>query len=207
MSKFINSEEFSYLGRLDFHAAFEIQKNLWTAAKHKSQSSIMGLEHPLIITLGRRADMNSVLCPHIPVTQATRGGLATLHSEGQLVIYPIINLKEQKLGVKKFVEKLLFITQKTFSDFDVKTSIDDQRIGLYTDQGKIAFCGLEIKEGISQHGLSININNDLSLFENIVSCGVQAQAFDRLQNYRFDVNTKTFFSVWIKNWQQVFLNH
>ncbi len=200
MLKFINREECAFLGKMDFESAFQIQRNLWKAAKFKNQQSVMGLEHPAVITLGRRAELpiNSLT---LPVVRTTRGGLVTIHSEGQLVIYPIVNLRQIKVGVKKFVEYLLLVTQKTFEDFDIKTFIDDQRIGLYTNNGKIAFCGLEIKEGISQHGISINISNDLHLFQSIVSCGVQEMAMDRLSNYRFDVNLEIFFDAWIENWK------
>lgn len=200
--KFTSNLEQSFLGKIDFESAFQIQRNLWKAAKEKNQMSIMGLEHPAVITLGRRAPA-PMLVSDIPVVQTTRGGLVTVHSEGQLVIYPIVNLKQQNIGVKKFVEALLQITQKTFEDFEVKTFIDDQRIGLYTENGKMAFCGLEIKEGVSQHGISINISNDLSLFNNIVSCGVNQMATDRLKNYRPDVNTQIFYNMWIENWQSL----
>lgn len=198
--RFTSDLEFTYLGKVDFNSAFEIQQNLWRMAKEKNQTSIMGLEHPAVVTLGRRAQE-----PHLPISlpvvRTTRGGLVTLHSEGQLIIYPIVNLKQQKIGVKDFVSELLSITQKTFADFQVQTFIDEERIGLYTAKGKIAFCGLEIKEGVSQHGLSVNISNDLSLFKNIVSCGISSMSTDRLQNYRSDVNLSLFFQAWIENWK------
>lgn len=192
-----NNFEHSYLGTVDFDSAFIIQRNLWSAAKNKNQVSIMGLDHPAVITLGRRAELSQAV--NLPVVKSTRGGLVTLHSEGQLVIYTILNLKEHQIGVKDFVLRLLETTQKTFSDFNVNTFIDDQQVGLYTKQGKIAFCGLEIKEGVSQHGISINISNDLRLFNEIESCGVQKLATDKLQNYRYDVDMKQFFKAWVQN--------
>lgn len=193
-----NSLEHTFLGTVDFESAFKIQRSLWASAKVKNQVSIMGLDHPAVITLGRRAELSMPVLG-LPVVQSTRGGLVTLHSEGQLVIYTILNLKEHHLGVKDFVLKLLETTQKTFADFGVVTFIDDQRIGLYTDHGKIAFCGLEIKEGVSQHGISINISNDLKLFNHIESCGIQKMAMDKLQYYRFDVDMKQFFMAWVEN--------
>lgn len=192
--------EASYLGKMNYEQAFEIQRNLWSLAKHKKQESYIGLEHPAVITLGRRCIQaeHVMLDAETPVIQSTRGGLATVHSEGQLVIYPVVNLKESSVGVKKFVCDLLKITQQAFLDFDVETYLDESQIGLYTAQGKIAFCGLEIKEGVSQHGISINISNDLSLFRQIIACGIKEGQFDRLQNYRSDVTPRQFFECWIE---------
>jgi lipoyl(octanoyl) transferase len=201
--------EHSFLGLIDFNQALMIQNNLWALAKDKNQVSVVGLHHPTVITLGKRlnqlqtdlhVNFNSV-DPSVPIVSINRGGLATLHSEGQLVIYPIINLKLNNWGIKDFVSHLLKTTQKTFSDFEVVTFIDNQQVGLYTEAGKIAFCGLEIKQGVSQHGISINISNDLRLFDQIQSCGVKNLKTDNLFNYRFDVSLDFFFTQWIKNFK------
>ena len=199
------SLEHTYLGTLDFEAAFQIQRNLWHSAKDKNQISIMGLEHPAVITLGRRMKSDDLITVSgIPVVQSTRGGLATIHSEGQLVIYPIMNLRSQGLGVKEFVCKLLKITQITLEDYNIESYIDDENVGLYTGYGKIAFCGLEIKEGVSQHGISINIANDLSLFSQIVSCGITSLNTDRVCNHVSDVTMRDFFEKWRSHFKQVF---
>ncbi len=197
------SLEHTYLGTLDFETAFQIQRNLWHAAKNKNQISIMGLEHPAVITLGRRMKSEELFSVgDIPVIQSTRGGLATVHSEGQLVIYPVMSLKAQGWGVKEFVCKLLKATQMTLTEYKIESFIDDENVGLYTVNGKIAFCGLEIKEGISQHGISINISNDLSLFSQIVSCGIAALKTDRVCNHISDVTMRDFFEKWIVNFNQ-----
>ena len=163
----------------------------------------MGLEHPTVITLGRRMKVDELLLAgDIPVVQSTRGGLATIHSEGQLVIYPIMNLRARGLGVKEFVFQLLKITQRTLKDYQIESFIDDENIGLHTINGKIAFCGLEIKEGVSRHGISINIANDLSLFTQIVSCGVTALKTDRACDHVSDVTMRDFFERWISNFIQ-----
>lgn len=199
-----NQIESTFLGRVNFESAFKMQRQLWSLAKDKQQESIMGLEHPSVITLGRRSRKNLDILSdsEVPVVETTRGGLATLHSEGQLVIYPVLKIKDHFNGVRDFVCFLLKVTQKTFLDFDLETQIDEQQIGLYTAQGKIAFCGLEIKEGISQHGLSINISNDLSLFNQIVPCGLAQVKLDRLLNRRSDVNTRQFFECWMTHYHQ-----
>ncbi len=167
---------------------------------------MLGLEHPAVITLGRRADLNEVHHTKIPVIKATRGGLATLHSEGQLVIYPILLLARFKLGVRDYVHTLLQATENVFLLLNLKTYKDDLNIGLYTERGKIAFCGLEIKNGISQHGISINISNDLSLFDNIISCGFQKPDLDRLNHYRTDVGLRQFYDLWVSEFSKLLLS-
>jgi lipoyl(octanoyl) transferase len=191
--------ENQYLGKLEFNEAFELQTKLWQKAKDSHVQSIIGLEHPAVISLGRRADSSEIFNQNqIPVAQATRGGLATIHSEGQLVIYPIMELSRLNLGVRDFVSLLLRTTQMCFQNLGVVTYLDDENIGLYTQHGKIAFCGLQIKNRISLHGISINISNDLELFQNIRSCGFAKLDLDRLENYRTDVSLLQFYKMWIE---------
>ncbi len=190
--------ESKYLGKMDFEKAVSLQKDLWQKAKSDRINTVIGLEHPAVITLGRRANSSEVHEQNkIPVIGASRGGLATLHSDGQLVIYPIIQLSQYKLGVRDYVHLLLEVTEKVFFKLNLKTYKDDLNIGLYTENGKIAFCGLEIKNGISLHGISINISNDLNLFKNIRSCGFDTLDLDRLNNYRTDVKPSEFYSLWV----------
>lgn len=191
--------ENQYLGKLEFNEAFELQTKLWQKAKDSHVQSIIGLEHPAVISLGLRADSSEIFNQNqIPIAKASRGGLATIHSEGQLVIYPIMELSQLNIGVRDFVSLLLRTTQMCFQRLDVVTYLDDENIGLYTERGKIAFCGLQIKNRISLHGISINISNDLKLFQNIRSCGFAKLDLDRLENYRTDINLYQFYQMWIE---------
>lgn len=176
-----------------------MQLELHEIVKHNPQQSyVLGLEHPAVMTLGYRARAENEILNQlvsIPVVRATRGGLATVHSEGQLVIYPILDLREQRLGVRSFVELLLAITKDVLQGFGIEAELDQEKIGLYTRQGKIAFCGLQIKNGISLHGLSINMTNDLTLFEQIMACGVQKQKMDCTGHY-LNIEKQIFFQKW-----------
>ncbi len=207
--KHISSQiEASYIGLIEYDKACSIQQNLWRLAKEKDQLSILGLEHPAVVTLGRRMEASTynIADENIPVVQSTRGGLATIHSEGQLVIYPIVNLRKAGIGVKDFVLLLLKTTQTVFTSYGLETHIDDRQIGLYSLNGKIAFCGLEIKEGVSRHGISINIANDLRLFSNIISCGIENLQTDRLINHNADVTPRDFFNKWSVEFNKNFLS-
>lgn len=209
VSKFSNNVESQYLGLIDFDKALELQYQYHAKVADKDQteikSYILGLEHPTVMTLGLRAhkmDIDS-LCVKpwaYPVHKISRGGLATIHNPGQLVIYPIVDLKEQGLSVKGFVQSLFEATQKTLNEFNITSTIDlCDHPGVYTSLGKIAFCGLQIKNGITLHGLSINISNDISLFNEIQSCGVSAPKIDSVMNHGVSNTPLDFFNVWLKH--------
>lgn len=198
----MNSFEASYLGLVEYSKAVLLQNDLFEMVKKNGLPAIVGLEHPAVITLGHRLNVDEASLPtEIPVIKSTRGGLLTIHSEGQLVIYPIIDLRDRGIGVKDYVCKLLRTTKKLLANFGIESNIDDQAIGLYTNKGKIAFCGIQVKNGISLHGISLNVRNDLSLFHGISSCGVQNAKLDRLQNYDVNLTLEELFDRWIEIFQ------
>lgn len=195
--------ESQFLGLIDFEKALELQNELVEISKTKQTQFILGLEHLTVMTLGLRAhnaDL-STICSQAwnhPVHKISRGGLATIHNPGQLVIYPIVNLKDNGYSVKSFVQKLFLTTQKTLSDFGIESKIDLCQPGVYTDRGKIAFCGLQIKNGITMHGLSINVCNDISVFNQIQSCGVNQPLIDSVVGNHVSVSTREFYSHWLR---------
>lgn len=197
----LSNQEAQYLGRIDYSKAYELQKDLAVLTEKKQTSFILGLEHPDVVTLGRRAkpeDEVFLKDIEIPVLKSTRGGLATIHSVGQLVIYPILNLRTYNLGAKAYVQWLLQTTQKLLQQLGVESSIDENQIGLYTKNGKIAFCGIQIKNGVSYHGISLNVRNDLDLFDQIRSCGAMKPQLDRLQNYGVTHTLEELFQIWVR---------
>ncbi len=205
MLKSSNSVESQYLGLVDFDKALELQYQYHAKVTTDKKSYILGLEHPTVMTLGLRAhkaDVNSFCVKPwtYPIHKISRGGLATIHNPGQLVIYPIVDLKQYGMSVKGFVQALFEATQKTLNELKINSTIDlcDQP-GVYTDLGKIAFCGLQIKNGITLHGLSINIVNDISLFKEIQSCGVSAPKIDSVANHSVVFSPRDFFNAWLKH--------
>lgn len=195
-----NNIEFSYLGSYEYQKAENLQKDLAALVKQTKMNAIIGLEHPAVMTLGYRMQ-SGVFCIEtsaIPVVPSSRGGLVTIHSEGQLVIYPVLDLRALKWGVKHYVEVLLRTTQKLLTHFNVESFIDEDAVGNYTAHGKIAFCGIQVRHGISQHGISLNVRNDLSLFRHIVACGINNAAMDRLQNYNVNLTLNEIFTAWVQ---------
>lgn len=194
------SLECRYLGLTDYQQAYDLQLSFHQNIQENSnQAMVLGLEHNAVLTLGYRAEEQSEVVgglTSLPVVKTGRGGLATIHSEGQLVIYPILNLRACGYGVRELVQLLLQTTQECLLQFGVESFLDDRQIGLYTANGKIAFCGLQIKNGISLHGLSLNVSNDLSLFSQIIACGVKQQPMDSVALHNKLATPEKVFQVW-----------
>ena len=197
--------ESQYLGLIDFDKALEVQHQFHAQVSADKKAYILGLEHTLVMTLGLRAhklDINSFCSKPwtAPVFKISRGGLATIHNPGQLVIYPIVDLKYYGVSVKQFVQVLFEATQKTLRELGIESTFDlcDQP-GVYTSRGKIAFCGLQIKNGITMHGLSINIQNDISVFGDIESCGIVAPKIDSVKSQGVAYSPRDFFETWLKH--------
>lgn len=201
--------ESHFLGLYDFQKSIQLQAELRKLAETSKCNFVIGLEHPAVLSLGYRAKIENEIKVHkigansnslneLPVVQTSRGGLATIHSEGQLVIYPIINLRKLNLGVRDYVSILLVTTQELLKSLDIDSFTDSKDIGLYTRFGKIGFCGVQIKNGITQHGLSLNVRNDLTLFQEIRSCGVENSKIDSLSQYQITHTLSELYELWLK---------
>ncbi len=186
--------KFEYRGRCPISTALATENQILTA----QDNAVLGFEFDPVITLGRRAHRDRDVHQNagVPVVQVHRGGQATLHNPGQLVIFPIVALAALGLSVRDFVESLTAITAATLSDLGIHTTIHDHAPGLYTEFGKIAFLGLRIRAGYATHGLAINVSNDLTAFASIRSCGIAGAAIDSVQSRGVDVGLEEVFSLW-----------
>ncbi|MCB0349263.1 MAG: lipoyl(octanoyl) transferase LipB [Bdellovibrionales bacterium] len=190
----------SYSYSLAFSRQIELSSMVRT---NEIAYAVMGLEHSPVITLGRRAnklldlqiDEKTIKGLGYEVVQSERGGQATLHHPGQLVIYPILPLKNFNLGIRAYVDLLLVVTKDLLSSYGIHTMLGSERPGLYTASGKIVFIGIRVENGISRHGIAINVSNDLSEFHLIASCGVIDSKLDKVSHY-VNIDTKTLFLQW-----------
>lgn len=169
-----------------------------------SDDILLGFEHPPVITLGSRgrASEDLVGAGAIPVVTTDRGGQATLHAPGQLVIYPIFDLRARGVGAREFVAALQEATRRLLRDHGVE-SRPAEGAGLVTARGKIAFIGLRIDRGVTRHGLSLNVANDLALFGKIRSCGVRDAALDRLADHARAPDLAGLFETWSGHFARV----
>jgi lipoic acid synthetase len=143
------------------------------------KDTIFIVEHPPVITLGARnsankltKDADAIKQAGIEIFQTRRGGGTTAHNPGQIVVYPIINLKKRSLGVSDFVHLLEKIGIEFLSQLGLNCSTKKGFPGLWINDKKIASIGVQVKKWITCHGIAININNNLSIFDLIVPCGL-----------------------------------
>lgn len=180
-----------WLGLCEFTDVDKLQKNILLELYTRHQEIILGMEFFPTISLGKRAhvvdeisEINLLHENNFEIVNTDRGGLATLHSPGQLVIYPMINLHQRKLGVRDFLYMSLEGLRRQLElHYGVKTQIHHENLGLFTSNGKLVFCGIRVEKGIVRHGFSINIRNNLKLFNLIRSCGTSHMRIDSLYNY------------------------
>ncbi len=200
---------FEYHGQVAYPEAIRRQAEAAERARLFSQKTILGMEHFPVITLGKRgvrladvlADEKDLSELGISLVQSERGGQATLHSPGQLVIYPILPLKKLQFGAKAYVDFLTEVSENFLSSLGVLSHRSAHEPGLFTKNGKIVFFGVQISNGVSQHGLAINVTNDLSHFSLIRSCGINAQRMDRLQNHPVPLDLEKLFGLWCKEFK------
>jgi lipoyl(octanoyl) transferase len=129
-------------------------------------------EHPPVFTLGLNAKPEHLLAPgDIPVVQIDRGGQVTFHGIGQLMIYPLLDLKRAALGVRTLVTALEQSVVDLVAEFDVAAAARPEAPGVYVNDDKLASVGLRIRRGCSFHGMALNVDIDLEPFARINPCG------------------------------------
>ena len=166
------------LGRVDYEAALAIQKKTELAVKSGIQpDTLLLLEHPHTLTIGRRGDSSSVLLDkeqlearNVTLFETNRGGKVTYHGLGQVVGYPIINLSPDREDVHRYVRDLEEVLIRTMSDFGIRAFRIDGLTGVHTERGKVAAIGVHISRWVTTHGFALNVNTDLSYFNLIVAC-------------------------------------
>ncbi|MEI6167015.1 MAG: lipoyl(octanoyl) transferase LipB [bacterium] len=154
----------------------------------KIPDQLILLEHTPVITLGVRAKTDHLLISKetlatrgIEMFETPRGGDVTYHAPGQLILYPIMKLTGADADVHAFVGKLEEIAILTASAFCVNAFRRKGKTGVWTDQGKIAAIGIRFKKWVSSHGMSFNVNPNMSGFEAIVPCGLYGEKVTSLQ--------------------------
>lgn len=165
------------LGIIPYNDVF---MNMQTFTKNRTEEcpdEIWTVQHPSVFTQGLAGKPEHVLIKNdIPIIQSDRGGQVTYHGPGQLVIYPLLNLKRHHLNIRH----LVCLIEKSIISVLEKINIDafqkNEAPGVYVGDAKIASLGLRIKRGFSYHGLALNIDMDLTPFKQINPCGLQSQA-------------------------------
>ena len=160
------------LGTQDYRKTWASMQNVILSKGKEDPDELWLLEHFPVYTLGFGASEDHLLSENnIPVVRSDRGGEVTYHGPGQIVAYFLINLRRKKWGPKKFVNELEASVIDFLKKYNISSTRQSGDPGIYVEDKKISSVGLKIKRGFSYHGLSINIDMDLSPFENINVCG------------------------------------
>jgi lipoate-protein ligase B len=179
-SKSVNSLRIIDCELADFKEILQLQHQMQEKRRlGEIQNTVLIVEHPPVITLGARQSANKLLAnkddltqKHIEVVDIRRGGGTTAHNPGQLVFYPIINLQEYGLGISEYIRKLESIGVELLEPFDAHAERKKGLPGLWIGAKKIASIGVRVSKFVTYHGMAININNDLSIFDFLIPCGL-----------------------------------
>ena len=158
----------------------------------KKNDLIWILEHEEIYTAGTNYKEEEILNKNINLIKTNRGGKITYHGPGQLICYFVIDLKQRKKDIRKFITLIEKTIIESLSEFNIKSFGDPKNIGIWvndkTDIKKVAAIGIRVSKWIAYHGFSVNINNDLKKYQNIIPCGISDKGVTRLK----DINNQNY---------------
>lgn len=160
------------LGEVEYTPTWRAMEEFTLARSPETADEIWFLEHPPVFTLGLAGKMEHVLAPgDIPVVNTDRGGQVTYHGPGQLVVYPLMDLKRQRLGVRELVEGLENSVIDTLWRYGIAAHGRRDAPGVYVGQKKICSIGIRVRRGCTYHGIAFNVHTDLEPFSRINPCG------------------------------------
>ena len=169
-----------YHGLIPYEQGRELQRTAHRLVSRGGADQLILLQHPHVYTIGRRGREEDILIDDqelaeygLDVHYTDRGGEVTYHGPGQLIGYPIINLRRIKnMTPLKYVDKLQRSIISVLYQFDIRSDCEDRPTGVWVKGEKIAALGVRISDGTSSHGFALNVNTDLSYFDHIVACGM-----------------------------------
>lgn len=181
------------LGRIGYQEGLDLQLRLVEQRRQEAiPDTLLLLEHPPVITMGRSADEADILVPREELDRAgasihriTRGGETTYHGPGQLVGYLIANLYDHQRTLKRFIENLEEVFIRLLGErYGVIAGRDPEHRGVWVGTEKITAIGIAVSRGITMHGFAFNVNTDLSHFGWIIPCGITDRGQTSLQALR-----------------------
>lgn len=195
-----------FIGLIEYDAGLAAQESArQTLQRSEFDAVVLGLEHDPVVTLGVRGRVDADLqfdeaylrAKGVQLRQIGRGGQATLHSPGQLVIYPCVKLKAFELGARSYVQLIEAVTLAWLRELGISAESGFGEPGIFVDGRKIAAFGFQISHGLTSHGLAVNVANELALFDLIRTCGVAGQPLARLADFGVDMRLEALFLSWV----------
>ena len=170
-----------HLGLVEYEPTWRAMQKFTDDRDQSTPDEIWLVEHPPVFTLGLNASREHILSPgDIPVVQVDRGGQVTYHGPGQLVVYPLIDIRRHPMGVRQLVMALENAVIAYTRELGITASGSREAPGVYVGGAKLASVGLRIRRGASYHGLALNVALDLQPFERINVCGFRGLAVTQL---------------------------
>jgi lipoate-protein ligase B len=171
----------SWLGLVDYEEAYTLQKNLW---KKKNagldEDFLLFLEHSPSLTVGRSGKLTNLLVSReelagrgITLYSSDRGGDITYHGPGQLMVYPILDLRLRGQDIRRYVYEMQEVVIRVLRDFSIIGERDPKYVGVWVGGNKICAIGVAVHRWITMHGLALNINTELDAFSLINPCGIE----------------------------------
>jgi len=177
-------------GRVRYEDALKLQEDLVEKRRDgRTGDTLVLLEHPHVITMGSSADKANILVDEeerarlgIDLHKTGRGGDVTYHGPGQLVAYPILDLKPNRKDLHRYLRDLETVLIGAAADYGIEAERDEAGTGVWTAAGKLAAIGIRVSSGwITSHGIALNVNTELQYFDTIVPCGISDRAVTSLE--------------------------
>lgn len=198
-------------GTIDYTTAYQRQRKLVDAVIGGESSRLVFCEHPAVLTLGRLFKQDSLLYTKeeiaargVSIEAVDRGGDITLHAPGQLVIYPILDLKHLDYNLKTYLEKLEQVAVDLLKDFGILAISIPGKRGVFVKADKITSIGIGVRKWVSYHGVGLNVNTDLSLFSLIKPCGLDVYMTSMAKLLGRPVDMMEVKSKWIEIFSNTF---
>lgn len=176
-------------GHVEYRAALRWQRDTAASVRTGGDEAVALLEHPPVYTLGRRASREHVLHSEVELAargarlvESDRGGDVTFHGPGQLVVYPILDLRTRGIAPVDYVRALEAVVIDALHDFGLRSERIEGRPGVWAGDAKVAAVGVRVQGGVSTHGLALNVSTELAWFDAIVPCGIRDAGVGSMQS-------------------------
>ena len=167
---------FVWLGSVDYNKAWSYQKKIHKLViENKIKDTILFLEHPHVYTFGKNADKNFLLPSRdktVDVIQSDRGGQITYHGPGQLVVYPIIDLKKYVKSITWYIKTIEYVIIDLLKEYSIDSNRNKGLTGVWVDDEKIAAIGVRLKKWVTMHGYALNVKPNLNFYQGLIPCGI-----------------------------------
>ncbi len=184
--------QFQFLGSVAYEKALHLMQDLREKRqKNLIDDQILFLEHPPVITMGKRKSFEDLKCTleeldlkGIAFSETDRGGKLTYHGPGQLVIYFIVDIERRNLSIQKMVWMVEEGIRLFLKDAGIEATRDERNPGLWVKNSKIASIGLHVQKGVTTHGVALNLAPDLSAFDLMIPCGLPGVGVTSVQKIK-----------------------